>query len=101
MFREILEKNPTPQAYVMLGDAFMSIQEVLIVKINKYNSQMFKPTNAIDAFETAMRRNPKDFELAVKIGDAYVKCHLYNKVSLLLQTVLIYSVFCLLNVLMF
>jgi tetratricopeptide repeat protein 21B len=26
-----------------------------------------------------MRRNPKDFELAVKIGNAYVKCHLYNK----------------------
>lgn len=28
-----------------------------------------------------MRRSPKDFELAVKIGDAYVKCHLYTKVS--------------------
>lgn len=28
LFRDILDKSPTPQAYVMLGDAFMSIQEV-------------------------------------------------------------------------
>ncbi|KAI6240106.1 Tetratricopeptide repeat protein 21B [Aphelenchoides fujianensis] len=63
-YKDILDKNATPQAYVMLGDAYMSIQEA---------------TNAIDAYETAMRRNPKDFELAVKIGNAYVKCHLYNK----------------------
>lgn len=27
-FREIVEKNPSPQAFVMLGDAYMSIQEV-------------------------------------------------------------------------
>lgn len=73
----------------MLGDAFMSIQEVgwdilktKLVKQTSYKTQRFKPTNAIDAYETAMRRSPKDFELAVKIGDAYVKCHLYNKVSL-------------------
>uniref|UniRef100_A0A1I7RZM2 Tetratricopeptide repeat protein 21B n=1 Tax=Bursaphelenchus xylophilus TaxID=6326 RepID=A0A1I7RZM2_BURXY len=63
-YKSILDKNPSPQTYVLLGDAYMSIQE---------------PTNAIDAYETAMRRSPNDYELAVKIGDAYVKCHLYNK----------------------
>lgn len=26
-----------------------------------------------------MRRAPNDYELAVKIGNAYVKCHLYTK----------------------
>jgi hypothetical protein len=63
----------------MLGDAFMSIQEVRFGF--KFLNSTFQPTNAIDAYETAMRRSPKDFELAVKIGDAYVKCHLYNKVG--------------------
>lgn len=26
-FREIVDKNPTPQSYLLLGDAYMSIQE--------------------------------------------------------------------------
>lgn len=26
--RDLVEKNPSPQAFVMLGDAYMSIQEV-------------------------------------------------------------------------
>lgn len=64
--RDILERSPTPQAYEMLGDAYMSIQE---------------PTKAIEAYEAAMRRSPKDFLLAEKIGKAYVSCHLYNKVN--------------------
>ncbi|CAD5217251.1 unnamed protein product [Bursaphelenchus okinawaensis] len=63
-YKAILDNNPSSQTYVLLGDAYMSIQE---------------PTNAIDAYETAMRRSPNNYELAVKIGDAYVKCHLYNK----------------------
>lgn len=64
-FREILQKDPSPKAYELLGDAYMSIQE---------------PINAIEAYETAMRRSPKDHLLAEKIANAYVKCHLYNKV---------------------
>ena len=27
-FRELVEKNPVPQTYLLLGDAYMSIQEV-------------------------------------------------------------------------
>jgi cytochrome c-type biogenesis protein CcmH/NrfG len=61
-----LQKNlENKKTYELLGDALMSIQE---------------PEPAIDAYETAMRRAPKDSRLAEKIGDAYVKCHLYNKV---------------------
>lgn len=63
-----MEKDPSPKTYELLGDAYMSIQE---------------PTNAIEAYETAMRQNPKDHLLAEKIANAYVKCHLYNKVKLL------------------
>ena len=38
-----------------------------------------EPELAIDAYETAMRRAPKDHRLAEKIGDAYVRCHFYAK----------------------
>lgn len=69
-FSDILERDPTPKTYELMGDAYMSIQE---------------PDKAIEAYETAMRRAPKDFLLAEKIGNAYVKCHLYNKVGLLFQ----------------
>ncbi|KAL3111585.1 hypothetical protein niasHT_019932 [Heterodera trifolii] len=63
-YRDLLEQDPSPQTLELLGDAYMSIQE---------------PEMAIEAYETAMRRAPKDHQLAEKIGNAYVKCHLYNK----------------------
>lgn len=28
--RELVEKNPAPQTYLLLGDAYMSIQEVRV-----------------------------------------------------------------------
>ena len=65
-YRDLLEQESMPQTYELLGDAYRSIQE---------------PELAIDAYETAMRRAPKDHQLAEKIGNAYVKCHLYNKVE--------------------
>ena len=64
-YRDLLEQDQSPQIYELLGDAYISVQE---------------PELAIDAYETAMRRAPKDHQLAEKIGNAYVKCHLYNKV---------------------
>lgn len=64
-FRDLLDKDSSPKTYELLGDAYMTIQE---------------PNKAIEAYETAMRRSPKDYLLAEKIGNAYVKCHLYNKV---------------------
>ncbi|VDO17876.1 unnamed protein product [Brugia timori] len=51
-------------AYVLLGDAYMSIQE---------------PAQAIEVYETALKMNPKDDVLAEKIGQAYVQCHFYTK----------------------
>lgn len=65
-YRNILDKNPSTKTFELLGDAYISIQE---------------PEKAIEAYESAMRQNPKDFLLAEKIGDAYVKCHLYYKVT--------------------
>uniref|UniRef100_A0A7E4W4V3 Tetratricopeptide repeat protein 21B n=1 Tax=Panagrellus redivivus TaxID=6233 RepID=A0A7E4W4V3_PANRE len=70
-YRDILSVDQNPQTYVLVGDAFMNIQE---------------PTKAIEAYETAMRRNPKDFALAERIGNAYVECHLYHKAITFYET---------------
>lgn len=63
-FKELVDNLPGPESYLMLGDAYMSIQE---------------PDEAIDAFKMALRQNPSDPLLASKLGRAYVKTHQYNK----------------------
>ncbi|XP_050699357.1 tetratricopeptide repeat protein 21B-like [Eriocheir sinensis] len=63
-YREVIEKNPTPQSYLMLGDAYMSIQE---------------PDRAIEVYEQALKRNPRDSLLACRMGVALVKTHQYGK----------------------
>lgn len=63
-FRELVENSPGPQSFVMLGDAYMSIQE---------------PDRAIEAYEQALKRNPRDAVLACKMGRALVKTHQYGK----------------------
>ena len=44
---------PTPQSYVLLGDAYMAIQE---------------PERALEIYDQALRRNPKDSALRAKMG---------------------------------
>uniref|UniRef100_A0A915PRR2 Tetratricopeptide repeat protein 21B n=1 Tax=Setaria digitata TaxID=48799 RepID=A0A915PRR2_9BILA len=63
-FKQLVQNNPSSVAYVLLGDAYMNIQE---------------PALAIEVYETALKSNPKDDVLAEKIGQAYVQCHLYTK----------------------
>jgi len=71
-YKQIVEKSPTgktdslckgfgsgyyffnlAQSYVLLGDAYMSIQE---------------PERALEIYEQALRRNPKDAQLRAKMG---------------------------------
>jgi len=40
-----------------------------------------KPEKAIEVYETALKRNPRDGALASKIGQALVKTHHYGKVG--------------------
>ena len=40
---------------------------------------MPQPEKAVEAYETALIKNPKDSSLAKKIGQAYIKSHHYNK----------------------
>lgn len=64
VYRELIDKKPSPETYLLLGDAYMSIQE---------------PEKAIDVYETALKKNPKDASLARKIGKAFIKTHQYSK----------------------
>ncbi|XP_005393347.1 PREDICTED: tetratricopeptide repeat protein 21B [Chinchilla lanigera] len=63
-YREIAERMPSPRSFLLLGDAYMNIQE---------------PEEAIIAYERALNLNPKDGTLASKIGKALVKTHNYSK----------------------
>ncbi|KAG9340863.1 hypothetical protein JZ751_020056 [Albula glossodonta] len=63
-YRDLVEKLPSPHTYLLLGDAYMNIQE---------------PEKAIEIYEQALKRNPKDGALASKIGKALVKTHNYVK----------------------
>ncbi|XP_070546763.1 tetratricopeptide repeat protein 21B-like [Ptychodera flava] len=63
-YRELVDKHQSPHTSLLLGDAYMSIQE---------------PEKAIEVYETALKRNPRDSALASKIGKALVKTHNYGK----------------------
>ncbi|XP_077010168.1 tetratricopeptide repeat protein 21B isoform X2 [Tamandua tetradactyla] len=63
-YREIAERMPSPRSFLLLGDAYMNIQE---------------PEEAIVAYEQALNQNPKDGTIASKIGKALVKTHNYSK----------------------
>ena len=65
ILRELAEKYPSPQTSLLLGDAYMSIQE---------------PEKAIEIYEKALKKNPRDSALASKIGQAMVKTHQYGRV---------------------
>ena len=41
----------------------------------------FQPERAIEVYEAALKKNPRDFSLASKIGQALVKTHNYGKVK--------------------
>ncbi|XP_061174848.1 tetratricopeptide repeat protein 21B-like isoform X2 [Saccostrea echinata] len=63
-YRELYDKQPNVETALLLGDAYMSIQE---------------PDKAIEVYEKAMKSNPKETQLASKIGQALVKTHNYGK----------------------
>lgn len=63
-FRELVDNTPGPESHIMLGDAYMSIQE---------------PDRALDAYKQALKISPRDPLIAKQLGRAYVKTHQYNK----------------------
>ncbi|XP_070632170.1 tetratricopeptide repeat protein 21A isoform X2 [Bos indicus] len=63
-YRELCEHLPGPHTSLLLGDAFMNIQE---------------PEKALEVYDEAYRKNPHDASLINRIGQAYVKTHQYTK----------------------
>ncbi|XP_038077972.1 tetratricopeptide repeat protein 21B-like isoform X2 [Patiria miniata] len=63
-YRELVEKQPSPETSLLLGDAYLNIQE---------------PEKAIEIYEAALKKNPRDSALASKIGSALIKTHQYTK----------------------
>ncbi|XP_075367447.1 tetratricopeptide repeat protein 21B isoform X5 [Mycteria americana] len=66
-YRDLVEKLPSAHTFLLLGDAYMNIQE---------------PDEAIEVYEQALKKNPKDPALASKIGKALIKTHNYSKAML-------------------
>ncbi|XP_008834599.1 tetratricopeptide repeat protein 21A isoform X1 [Nannospalax galili] len=63
-YLELCQHLPGPHSSLLLGDAFMSIQE---------------PEKALEVYDEAYRKNPRDASLVSRIGQAYVKTHQYSK----------------------
>ena len=64
LYREVVEKSPSTQSYLLLGDAYMAITE---------------PERALEVYEQALKRNPRDTTLAAKMGKALQRTHQYGK----------------------
>jgi tetratricopeptide repeat protein 21B len=84
-FKELVQNCPGPDSYLMLGDAYMSIQgRNLHVTPSRTsfttNPFLFsEPDDAINAYKKAFKENPSDPMLASKLGRAYVRTHQYKK----------------------
>uniref|UniRef100_A0A803SV75 Tetratricopeptide repeat protein 21B n=1 Tax=Anolis carolinensis TaxID=28377 RepID=A0A803SV75_ANOCA len=63
-YRDLVEKMPSSHTFLLLGDAYMNIQE---------------PEEALEVYEQALKKNPRDGALAHKIGNALIKTHNYAK----------------------
>lgn len=63
-FRELVDNCPGAESSIMLGDAYMSIQE---------------PERALEAYKAALKQSPRDALIARKLGKAYVKTHQFAK----------------------
>ena len=60
----MVEKSPSTQSYLRLGDAYMAITE---------------PERALEVYEQALKRSPRDTTLAAKMGKALQRTHQYGK----------------------
>ncbi|XP_078391007.1 tetratricopeptide repeat protein 21B [Cetorhinus maximus] len=70
---DLHERFPSPQISLLLGDAYITIQE---------------PEKAIEVYEQVLKKNPHDGHLVRKIGQAFVKTHHYTKAIHYFETAL-------------
>ncbi|VDL90154.1 unnamed protein product [Schistocephalus solidus] len=63
-YREMVETMGNSLSQLLLGDAYMKIQD---------------PQKAIEVYEAVLRKNPDDLTLASKMGEALVMTHEYER----------------------
>lgn len=63
-YQEMVNMNPGPDSYILLGDAYMHILE---------------PDTALESYEKALQMNPKDPFLMSKMGSALVETHYFAR----------------------
>ncbi|XP_022660212.1 tetratricopeptide repeat protein 21B-like isoform X2 [Varroa destructor] len=63
-YRDIVKHNPTADSHLMLGDALMRVHE---------------HEQAIEAYENALKKNPRDYIIGRKMGQLLVRTHFYDK----------------------
>ncbi|XP_069585880.1 tetratricopeptide repeat protein 21A isoform X1 [Ranitomeya imitator] len=63
-YRELSEQLPGAQTSILLGDAYMNIQE---------------PEKALEVYDQAQRKKPNDATLVKRVGLSLVKTHQYKK----------------------
>ncbi|XP_015840637.1 tetratricopeptide repeat protein 21B [Tribolium castaneum] len=63
-YQDMVDENPGPESYLLLGDAYMTILE---------------PDEALECYNQALQQNPKDPHLALKMGQALVKTHYFAR----------------------
>ncbi|XP_057410083.1 tetratricopeptide repeat protein 21A isoform X3 [Balaenoptera acutorostrata] len=97
-YRELCEHLPGPHTSLLLGDAFMNIQEVSEGLVTSPSGPLppktyfssereerdcgpfpHQPEKALEVYDEAYRKNPHDASLISRIGQAYVKTHQYTK----------------------
>lgn len=65
MYEEIVQEDPTSsESFVLLGDAYMRVLE---------------PDLALENYEKAIKNNPSDLGLTIKMGKALVEAHYFNR----------------------
>ena len=67
-FKELVQNNPGSDSYIMLGDAYMSIQE---------------PDEAVEAYRQAVVQDPMNPTLSSKLGRGYVSKYRISQQKLL------------------
>ncbi|KAH6596442.1 hypothetical protein BASA50_005148 [Batrachochytrium salamandrivorans] len=72
-YSEIVEKSPSVESCILLGDAYMNIQE---------------PEQAVLVYQSALTANPERSILACKIGKALIKTHDYERAISYYESVL-------------
>ncbi|KAJ3319716.1 Tetratricopeptide repeat protein 21B [Boothiomyces sp. JEL0866] len=72
-FREVVEKRPTVDSCLFLGDAYLKIQQ---------------PEDAIAVYQSALKAYPNQTIFSIKIGNCFTMMHEYSKAIVYYKTII-------------